>query len=207
MFFRKKVSKEEQQREWDKQLYESAVERLYKYGRTALAIASYSHWEGYNAKGDASGAPMPSPSDFMMNGVVHEQTMYEKRIWCQVRFDNEIPMDDFVGSCFLTHVDADKPKLLREKQRLLFEVWISDPTMEWRQRAYEHVRDAALSNAQFCHFTVQMEKLDSEAAVMAVREKGYGPSMKVRSFSMQRQIVLPKAPEWGWKSVYEQPWA
>jgi hypothetical protein len=99
---------------------------------------------------------------------------------------------------FLTHLTDDEQKE-SENRKLVLEVSIWDYEGEWRQKSYAALRDAALSGNRFCHFRIETETIEHSDVLIQLREQGYGPTIKVREFSMWPTISLPKAPEWGWK--------
>jgi hypothetical protein len=176
--------------------HESAVKRVYTHNRTTLAIARMSYCDSYTFRRDVMGNRAKVPDHFAMYGIVDEPYDGAKRVHCEVHFTDQRPEDDFVGSCFLTHILEDEQKD-SQKRKLKLEVSIWDSDGAWRQKSYGVLRDAAISGAQFCHFRIETEILNHTEALTLLRERGYGPTIKVREFTMWPTVVLPKAPDWG----------
>jgi hypothetical protein len=202
MFLRTKQKKEEEKKALEKQSYVAAMERVFKYGKKTLAIARMSYWEGYDIRKGILGEIPKSPDNYVMNGVIHEQGWSDKHILCEVNFSDERASDDVVGWCHLNEVTICREQGT-ETPTLSFEVTIHDASSEWRRKAYSTLRDAAISGHQFCHIRVTTEELDAAPAVAQFQEKGYGPRMKVFELAMWPQVILAKAPTWGWKRYYE----
>ena len=86
----------------------------------------------------------------------------------------------------------------------MLKVSVWDPDGEWAQKAYECLRDAAVSGSQFCHFRVVTETIDQAVALKLneLVERSYAPTIKLYEFTMWPTITLPKAPDWGWKEQW-----
>jgi hypothetical protein len=201
MFFRSKPKQREKD-EHERFQYESAIKKVYEPGYVSLAIARMSYWEGCGVRGFGSGRVLQTPDDFRMNGVLHERTYFDKRVTCDLTFEDYNRNDGSIGACSLTHLTSDEKERI-ERRALSFSVSIYDPEKEWRYKAYSTLRDAAISGAQFCHFTIYVDKLDPMDVLREVRAKGYGPPLRVHGFSMSPEIILAKAPIWGWKRDFE----
>jgi hypothetical protein len=194
---KKKIEQEDRSSQFE---HEAAVKRVYTHNRTALAIARMSYYDSYTFRKDVTGKRIKVPDHFAMYGVVNEPYDEARRMHCEVQFTDHGPEDDFVGSCFLTHLYGDKKKD-SQTRKLKLEVSIWDSDGEWRRKSYGVLRDAAISGNQFCHFRIETETLNHIEALTLLRERGYGPAIKLREFAMWPTVVLPKAPDWGWKEV------
>jgi hypothetical protein len=197
-------SREEQKGGQEDQLlqyeHDAAVKRVCDNNRTILAIARMSYYDSYTFRKDVMGERIKVTDHFAMYGVVNEPYDEARRIHCEVEFTNHGPEDGFVGSCFFTnHFGYEKKDSQTRKLKLEVSIW--DPDGEWRRKSYGVLRDAAISGTQFCHFRIETETLNHSEALTLLRERGYGPTIKVREFTMWPTVVLPKAPDWGWKEV------
>ena len=175
--------------------YERAIRKIYGQKSITLAIAHMSYFAGYNFVGSFSGRELVSPDDFVMRGVVDEWGMHDRRVFCEVKFWDRPPDHDAVGSCSLTHV-LDDSKESMEQSKLLLHVGIFDPGYVHGYHAYETIRDAAISGAQFVHFGIETNELNAESAIHEMRELGYGSAKTIQSIRTNPRITLPNAPAW-----------
>jgi hypothetical protein len=194
-----KTRQAEQERQSAENEHEAAVKRVYSYERITLAIARMSYYDAYTGRKDILGEPSKNLDDFTMYGVVNEPYADAKRIHCEVKFTDYPSEDDFIGSCLLTHLLDEKKQSEDRKLMLAVSVW--DAGREWRQKSYNVLRDAAISGNRFCHFRIEAETAEHSDALAQLREKGYGPTIRLREFTMWPTITLPNAPEWGWKEA------
>jgi hypothetical protein len=176
--------------------HENAVNSIYKYERKTLAIAKMGYYRASNFDCDLLGKQRPESDYFVMSGVLDE-TFGSKRIHCEVTFVDRRPEDGFVGDCMLTHLVDDAES---HERALMLSVSIWDADSHWRRAAYDCLRDAAISNNQFCHFRIATELADVSEVLAQLSERGYGPTLRLHEFTMWPTIILPKAPDWAWKS-------
>jgi hypothetical protein len=175
--------------------HEQAVNSIYKYERKTLAIAKMRYYHSFNFDHDVTGQQRPQTDDFLMMGVLDE-IFASKRINCEVRFIERRPDDVFVGDCTLSHF-GDEAQSHHRPLMLSISIW--DQQSSWRWKAYDCVRDAAFSQHRFCHFRIATELADIADALRQLQDRGYGPTVRLREFTMWPTIILPNAPTWGWK--------
>jgi hypothetical protein len=195
MFWRKPKSA------WDqkKSDYESAIRTVYTYERITLALARIKYFVGYNVSLGPGERVLESPSDFQLAGVVHENWSTEFHVPCDLEFYDADVRDGVMGRCVLTHCDTPKKGERIEERPMMLDVKIYDPGKKYRYIAYDAMRDAAISGNRFFHIEIKTDCVDEAEAVRTMREKGYGPELRIFHLRMFPEIILPNAPTWGWK--------
>ena len=174
-----------------------ALEYVYKSRDITLAIAKMSCFRSFNLYREDRSRPTPEMADLVMIGVVGEPDRGGKRVYCQIGFNNQKREDEFVGSCTLTHLGMDERRESYQRA-LMLQVLIWDADGRRRSEAYEYLRVAAVSHNRFCHFRISTEVANMDDAATLMRERGYGPTLKLREFAFSPTIVLPNTPSWGW---------
>ena len=176
--------------------HQSALESIYKSRAITLAIAKMSYRRNFNFYSDDR-SKRKETSDLVMIGVVHEPYRGAKRVYCQIEFINQNPEYGFVGSCTLTHLGIDERRESYQRAMML-QVFVWDADARWRHAAYDCLQEAAVSQDRFCHFRISTELANVDEAAALMRERGYGPTLKLREFTLWPTIVLPNTPSWAW---------
>src|SRR6266481_3353320 len=145
------------------------IMRIYENPTIHLTLAQMSFTAGYGIGYD--GREIGGPSNYAMRGIVHRIDPQPNSIRCDVEFVDQPRTDDSIGSCSLQYTDG-KPA---QERGLLLEVRIFDPGRVHSLRAYESLRDAAISGAKFLHVLLETNKMDANAALQQIREKRFGP--------------------------------
>jgi hypothetical protein len=182
---------------WDQKKadFERAIQTVYGYEKLRLALARIRYFVGYNVTLDHSGRVLESPSNFRLVGVIDGNP----HVHCDLEFEDGDAKDGSIGWCVLT-LDGIPEKGVRiEECPMLLDVKIYDPEKKYRYIAYDAMRDAAISGNQFFHFEIKTDCVDVTEAIGAMREKEYGPQLRIYHLRMFPEIILPNAPTWGWK--------
>ena len=174
--------------------HEEAVDWIYKYERKTLAIAKMSYYRSFNFDRDVLGKRRSETDDFVMIGALHEGSD-AKRVHCEVRFTDHPSENDFVGDCTLTH-SGDEGESHRRPLMVSVSIWDADT--HWRRASYECLRDCAISGDRFCHFRISTEIAEIPGVLAQLRDRGYGPTVRLREFTMWPRIILPNAPSGAW---------
>jgi hypothetical protein len=180
--------------------HEAAVRRVYARDEIPLAIARMRYYDSLTFRRDVLDKPIKVPDDCIMYGVIHEPYGDARRIHCEVKFVDSLPDDEMIGTCFLTQLSFDT-EIDPKRRKLLLEISIWDGHGVWRRRAYDCLRDAAISQSQFCHYRINTTPTNADEALDQLVGRGYGPTINVREFTMWPTITLPKAPAWGFQEA------
>jgi hypothetical protein len=129
----------------------------------------------------------------------------EHPVRCQLNFIDFDDEPQAIGGAHLTHL-LDDEKLPYEDRKLRLEVSINDRGGRLGPRAYEVMRDAAISRQPFARFRLYVENVDADQAIRELREHGTGPGVKVLGLSMWPDITLPDAPKWAWLNEGDDPY-
>jgi len=176
--------------------HQCALEYIYKRRDITLAVAKMGRFRSFDFYRDDRSGPKPETSDFVMIGVVGEPYRGAKRVYCQIGFIRKKPENEFVGSCTLAHLGLDERRDSYERAMML-QVLVWDADGRWRNAASECLRDAAISHNRFCRFRINTGVANVDAAAALMRERGYGPTLKLREFALWPTTMLPNTPSWG----------
>lgn len=97
-----------------------------------------------------------------------------------------------MGTAHLTTVNDP------EAPYVLLEVDLADPRGKFEKALQSAFDGAAQSDGRFVHISFGREELDVEPLLAELKSEGYGAYHPLKTVSLKRQVVLPKAPGWSW---------
>jgi hypothetical protein len=141
------ISMVERRRHWPAEEKLRIMEEVLAPGVT-LALYSFECFTGFNVERGVSDGRRHYlyRDDFVMKGVVHEHTQFDRHIPCTLKIhDNGTASedDDDLGSLMLTHLTRDEREP-HEQRELLLEAHVDDTVGRYASALKQCLRDAAL---------------------------------------------------------------
>lgn len=126
-------------------------------------------------------------------GLVHFDFGRERLLRCALTLNREPdePSYDRVGFAYFNRF------LSKDDPHVLLEVVLADPRGKIESALQKTFEAAALSGNRFVHIAFRREKLDVDAVLADLQDRGNGRH-PLTEISLRRQLTLPKAPAWSW---------